>query len=407
MNANLLAATALVCAAWPAAAQRYSQRGFFETITTLYPQTAPGDSGHAVAEGLLRWEGAYQAAPSLKLQAAFDARTDTHHQVERIARLDWQDRSRQRPALSLRRLSAVWHRGPVTVEAGKQFIRWGKADILNPTDRFAPRDYLNVANSDFLGVMAGRVTYESGSNTVDLVVAPRFTPSRTPLLNQRWVVFPADNQFPLEDAGSRIPGRTQFGARWNHNSTGYEYSLVFYDGFHHLPLIDGRFQPPAIQLERYHPALRLYGGDVAVPLRWFTVKGEGAWFTSRTASTDEYILYVIQLERTVGEWMFTGGYAGEVVTQKRNPFGFAPDRGMARSFLGRAQCTIDARRSLAFEAAVRQTGEGVWLKSEYSHLMGKRWRVTAGFTLIRGEEADFLGQYNRNSFGLLALRYSF
>ncbi len=404
-----LAVIALACAAWPAAAQRYSQRGFFETVTTLYPQAAPNDSGHVVAEGLLRWEGSYQAMPSLKLQAAFDARTDTHHQVERTARLDLQDRSMQRPAFSLRQLSAVWHRGPVTVEAGKQFIRWGKADILNPTDRFAPRDYLNVAHSDFLGVMGGRVTYESGPNTVDLVVVPRFTPSRTPLLDQRWVVFPAVGQIPVQDAGSRIPGRTQFGARWNHNSTGYEYSLVFYDGFHHLPLLDGRFsfQPPAVLLERYHPSLRLYGGDAAVPLRWFTLKSEGAWFTSRTVSADEYILYVVQLERTVGEWTLVGGYAGEVVTKRRNPFGFAPDRGMARSFLGRAQYTIDARRSLAFEAAVRQTGEGTWLKSEYSQQMGKSWRVTAGFTWIRGEMTDFLGQYKRNSFGFVALRYSF
>ena len=30
------------------------------------------------------------------------------------------------------------------MEAGKQLIRWGKTDILNPTDRFAPRDFLTV-----------------------------------------------------------------------------------------------------------------------------------------------------------------------------------------------------------------------------------------------------------------------
>ena len=43
------------------------------------------------------------------------------------------------------------HRGPITVVAGKQFIRWGKADILNPTDRFAPRDFMEVVDNEFLG----------------------------------------------------------------------------------------------------------------------------------------------------------------------------------------------------------------------------------------------------------------
>ena len=41
----------------------------------------------------------------------------------------------------------------MTAEFGRQIIRWGKTDILTPTDRFAPRDYLSsVVDSDFLGV---------------------------------------------------------------------------------------------------------------------------------------------------------------------------------------------------------------------------------------------------------------
>lgn len=393
-----------------ATAQTFSQRGFLETRTALYPQTAPGDSGRIVSEALLRWEPTVVATPSLKLFAAVDARTDTHRQVEREARFDWRDRRLQRPALSLRRLSAQWHHRNVTIEAGKQFIRWGKADILNPTDRFAPRDYLSVADNDFLGVTAARVTIEAGADTLDLVTAPFFTPSRTPLFNQRWVVLPELPFGPrFTDFGSSIPGRTQFGARWNHTGRGYEFSATFYDGFHHLPLLRTTFDPVQLALgyQRQFPKLRLHGADAAVPLKWFTIKGETAWFTSRTPIADEYLIYVIQLERTKGEWIFVGGYAGEAVTQRRNPLAFAPDRGFAKSFLGRASYTIDTRRSLAFEAAVRQSGEGVWVKSEYSHQLGAHWRATAGFTLIRGNANDFLGQYRRNSHALLAIRYSF
>ncbi len=123
-------------------AQSFTQRGFIDTRLTLYPEIAPNDSGRAISESLLRYEPTLKAAPWVRFYGAFDTRFDTHQQVERSARLDYWDRSIRRPAVSIRRLSATLNKGPLTLELGKQFIRWGKADILNPTDRFAPRDFL-------------------------------------------------------------------------------------------------------------------------------------------------------------------------------------------------------------------------------------------------------------------------
>jgi hypothetical protein len=138
-----------------------------------------------------------------------------------------------------------------------------------------------------------------------------------------------------------------------------------------------------------------------------TVKGEASYFTSTTRGTDEYVLYVIQLERQTGEWLLVGGYAGEVVTNQRAALTFAPDRGLTRSLVGRASYTIDPVRSVAFETAVRQNGDGAYAKAEYSQARGAHWRYTVAGTLIRGDPADFLGQYRRNSHAALTLRYSF
>jgi len=407
----LLAAAAL--------AQDFSHRGFLETRVLLYPQIASNDSGRAVAEGLFRYEAAYKARPWFRLAGAFDARTDSHRQTAREWDLEWQDRGRQRPAFAVRRLSAILNRKSLTAEVGKQFIRWGKADVLNPTDRFAPRDFLSVVDNDFLGVTAARLTWEATtSDTLDLVWQPRFTPSRIPLLNQRWVLAPAGAEgIPFLDAGAHFPGRSQFGARWNHVGGGFEHSLSFFEGFNHLPLFDGRAVPVvppeaggppfAIEFRRFYPKMRMYGADAAVPLRWFTVKGEAAYFTSSTQQADQYLQYVVQLERQTGEWVFVGGYAGEKVTEKRVVQDFAPDRGLARALLGRASYTIDVNRRFAFEGAVRQNGDGVWLKFEYSQAVGQHWRATASVTVIRGEPGDFLGQYRRNSHGIGVMRYSF
>ncbi len=401
---------ALALAAATCCGQDFAHRGFLETRAVLFPQTAPNDRGRVLGEALLRWEASYKLRAGWKLFGALDARADTHHQVDREARLDRADRSLRRPAFSLRRLSAQYHRGPWTAEFGKQFIRWGKADILNPTDRFAPRDFLNVLDNDALAVPAARLTWESGGNSLDAVWAARFTPSRMPLANQRWTALPEGaRDLALRELDARLPGGPQFGLRWNRLGRGWEHSLVFFEGFHHLPLFVGSLDLAAARLDfrRNYPRLRLYGADAAVPLPWFTVKGEAAWFTSRTRRADEYVLWVVQLERTAGEWAFVGGYAGEVVTRRRNPFGFAPDRGFARAFLGRAMYTIDATRSLALETAARRNGRGVWLKAEYSQSFRQHWRATTSFTWIGGDEGDFLGQYHRNSHALVALRYSF
>jgi hypothetical protein len=391
-------------------AQSFEQRGFIENRTVVYPQSAPNDSAHVVDETLLREEASYKFTPWLTVNGAFDARTDSHRQTAREWGLDADDRGTLRPAFSARRMSATIHRGKVTAEIGRQFIRWGKTDILNPTDRFAPKDYLSsVVDSDFLGVTAARLTYESGGNTVDLVWQPWFTPSRTPLLNQRWTALPAEAAaVSLADAGAVYPGGSQYGARWNHIASGYEYSLCFFDGYQNLPSFDVLFNPltATASFTRTYPKLRLYGGDAAIPLRWLTIKGEAAYFTSSTPGAEEYALYVIQLERQVKEWSFVAGYAGSVVTRNASsPLDFAPDRGFARSFVGRAGLTIDANRSLAVETAVR--AEGSFVRFEYSQLFGQHWRATGGLAWIRGDMTDFLGEYRRNSYASLAVRYSF
>ena len=421
------AVCALVLWTASASAQSLTQRGFLEGTAFVYPQAAPNDDVRLVSEVLAREEVFSKPARWIQFAGGLDFRASSHDHVEDSWRLDFSDRTLKRPRLSIRRLTATVTRGRFTLDVGKQVIRWGKTDIVTPTDRFAPRDFLNVVDNELLAVTGARGVIQADQETFEIVWLPRFTPSRVPLVDQRWAPLPPlARGIPIVDANAPLPDGSQTGLRWGHVGSAIEYSLSFFDGFNHLPNMDAlttfnaesaEIAQPAcsacsarsalIVVRRIYPSIRAYGVDAAVPTRWFTIKGEAAYFTSSSPDTDEYLLYVLQLERQTGEWVLVGGYAGEAVTARRAPLTFAPDRGMTRSIVARASYTIDPNRSVAFESAVRQNGDGVYAKAEYSQARGQHWRATVTAVVIAGSEDDFLGQYHRNSHATVALRYSF
>ncbi len=158
LSCALLAA---LCAPPPAASQPLTQRGFADSSVYLFPQDAPNDPTRAVGDFLIREEAFLKPTPWIQFAAGVDLRANTHDQVADSWSVDIGDRGAARPRLSVRRLAATFTRGVLTVDAGKQFIRWGKADIVNPTDRFAPRDFLNVVDAEFLAVTGVRAVAQA------------------------------------------------------------------------------------------------------------------------------------------------------------------------------------------------------------------------------------------------------
>jgi hypothetical protein len=403
-------AAALLLAHSTVLAQVVSHRGFIQARSVLYPQEAIGDDRQVLVEGLFRYEPTVRVVPWLRAFGGIDLRTDSWDQTDGELQPDFRDRGVLRPTFSIRRLSANINRGGLNLDLGKQFIRWGKTDILVPTDRFAPRDFLEVTNDEFLAVTGARLVYEASPHTFDLIWIPWFTPSRVPLLGGRWFPVPEVPDLPSVTSGAAdFPAGSQLGARWIVVTDRYEFSLSIYNGFNHLPTVvpEIRVDPVQVELVRVYPAMRMYGGDVVIPLRWLTIKGEAGYFENADQRTDEYVLYVVQVERQTGEWVLVGGYAGEAITERRTSLSFAPDRGLTHAFVGRAAYTIDPNRSIAFEGAQRDNGDGTWVRVEYSQAWRAHWRGTVSGTLIRGKNTDFLGQYHRNSHIALGLRYSF
>lgn len=399
---------ALVALQGSAGAQSFTRRGLVDAQVLVFPQDTPNDRANFVGDLLIREDAFFRPANWLQLAGGVELRANSHDQVRRSWNPDFHGRGLPRPAWSVRHLSATFTRSPLTVHLGKQVIRWGRTDLLTPTDRFAPRDYLSVVDTEFLPVTGARAHVSIGSDSVEAVWVPYFTPSRLPLLDQRWAA-PSGDSFTAVEVTRPLPEARQTGVRWSHRGDAFELALSIFDGFNHLPNIEvgiGRL-PAEIEIARHYPRLRSYGAEVEVLARLFTVKGETAYFASPERDTDEYLLYVVQIERQRGEWLIIAGYAGEVVTTRRARLTFAPDRGLTRALVARASYSVDANRSVALETAVRQNGRGVYGKAEFSEGRGEHWRVTLSGTIMAGEADDFLGQYRRNSHLRLGIRYSF
>jgi hypothetical protein len=408
-RAAALALTALPLLPSTLLAQVVSHRGFIQARSVLYPQEAPGDDRQVLVEGLVRYEPTVRMAPWLRAFGGIDLRTDSWDQTDGEWQPDIRDRGVLRPTVSIRRLSANINRGGLNLDLGKQFIRWGKTDILVPTDRFAPRDFIEVTNDEFLAVTGARLVYEASRHTFDVVWIPWFTPSRAPLPGSRWFPVPDIPDLPPLTTTADFPEGPQLGIRWSVVSDRYEFSLAMYDGFNHLPTVvpEVRDEPLRVELLRLYPDMTMYGGDIVIPLPWLTIKGEAGYFRNPDQRTDEYVLYVVQVERQAGEWVLVGGYAGEAVTEQRTSITFAPDRGLTHAFVGRAAYTLDPNRSIAFDGVQRDNGDGTWLRVEYSQAFRAHWRGTVSGTVIMGKRTDFLGQYDRNSHLTASLRYSF
>ena len=411
MLIRLTTAVALsgVFAVSSAQAQPFDHRGFVEAQVFGFPEQSANDTTRVIGDVLIREEIFIDPARWLQLAVGVDLRANSHDQVTDSWDLIVDDRGVLRPRLAVRRLAATIRAGRLTLDLGKQFIRWGRTDILNPTDRFAPEDFLNVIDTEFLPVLAVHPVLELGSETIEFVWSPRMTPSRSPLFNQRWTILPPDAEgLVLIDGGSALPDDPQYGVRWRHAGR-FDAGLSFFDGFNHLPSIQPRLllDQGAVELTRVFPELRTYGGELAIPAPWFVLKGEAAYYESPSDASEEYVLYVVEIERLVGEWLIAAGYAGEFVVDSRPEFLFSPERGVARSLVAHVSYTVDPQQTFALEGAARQDGSGVYAKAEYSRTFGQHWRLTFTGVGITGDEDDFLGQFRQNSHGSAALRFSF
>ena len=193
----------------------------------------------------------------------------------------------------------------------------------------------------------------------------RFTPSRVPLVDQRWTVLPPHVP-PTPTASARVSRSVadrpafQLQPHRRRRLVGRVLPRQQLSAEHrrHRPVVPG----DAGDRRRRGRAGAL-GDDRRRKRRTLPPRRRPPTSTCSTSSS---------LECQTGESVFVDGYAGEAITNRRSTMAvtFAPDRGLTKSIVGRASSTIDVNRSFAIESAVRTTGGGEYARVEYSRASG-------------------------------------
>jgi hypothetical protein len=414
--------------------KRFEAGGFLQAGAQFFARRPNPADTYAIGSTRLQLWSRTSLTRYLSLRGTCDLQIDTHHDIDRDRWSDVSQRGLRIPAGALNELFADVKLGHFDLRVGRQAIRWGRADGFNPTDNLVPYDYLDTFADARLPVNAVKADTYFGGTRVEFAWVPTYTPTRLPLLGQRWFsTLPATAEVPLvpggpqvtaelqyRDIGGHLPATTlrnsQWGARWNQIVPGAEFSVSFFDGYDDIAFlrpIPGPLSllPPRptmqVDLAREYYRVRVAGTDFASQFGPFGIRGEAAYFDQTDPANKDHLLYVVGLDRTWGDWFVIVQYADLYVPGRLvGPILF-PDLALRSTVIGRVERTLGPSRSFEIKGALRLRDGDFVLQPSYSVALTNRWRLKLAGTAFGGPKDGYLGQFRDNANVSTELRYSF
>jgi hypothetical protein len=410
------------------AAEKWTVEGFWENRGFLYAANSCSGCPHTEADSHLQTKIQYRFSKNIFV---FEPNIwmDTRHQVRRN-QASYSDRTDQRPVLSTNEFYLLIPLGSLDLRVGKQKIVWGRADGFNPTDNLTPFDYLDLMENERIGVTALRARQYWGSASLDMVWIPTFTPTRLPLLAQRWFPLRARDQARGVEVRSSVkypattPAHSQVALRWDDSRRGWDYSASYFSGWNDIPDYNIQFAVSSrsvqLDLARSFSRLQVIGADFAGVLGGRALRGEFGFFRPERKNNlplindrRNYIQYALGTDWRWGDWYAIAQWVGDNSLGTRSTFDIPggpprfPDRGFGQAVLGRVERTLNSWSSVHVNAVIRFQDADFLLKPEYLYDISQSWKLQAGFLILGGHRSGFLGQYHENSRMYIRLKQSF
>ena len=184
-----------------------------------------------------------------------------------------------------------------SLKLGRQFISWGRADSLRPTDVFKRHDFTDLIENREEAIDAVKLDLSRGPWTLEGVWAPVFNPDTISYRPEnRWNGLPATAEVPgvgrvnlsfreaLTQPAATL-GSGQVGVRLSGSARGWDFAGMYYYGYDRVPTFTRRelawFDPitqvAKITLAPIHKRIQVFGGDVATAISGWGLRAEASY----------------------------------------------------------------------------------------------------------------------------------
>ena len=215
------------------------------------------------------------------------------------------------------------------LSAGKQIIKWGRADFTNPTSKLNPQNYISRSpdreDMDMGNLLSAFHWYPSQKIDLEAVVVPYYR-SSVLLIDP----IPLPDYVKLNQINNLITDKKMlsYGLKADMHWNGIDWGLSWFDGYDPMPgaaftsfTADLSGPVPVIetQLTMTPYKIRMAGVDFELAAGDFGIRGEAAWSIPYLSNkTYEYvpfeeIRWVAGFDWSSGIWRITGEYSGKTI----------------------------------------------------------------------------------------------
>ncbi len=395
------------------------------------PSTSAAEGEYPTIDGNVRlgWFGSSRDLDAREDLATLSGELSLKQSIGDHQRLDVKVRVLAEDAFGDRQTRVDWMQATwflrterVDLRIGKQKVRWGKADGINPTDFFTPIDYtvlLPLEDDRYEAIPAVRAdVHVNETDSFSLVAARGFAPTRSP--------WPKPSPFAVSNDE---PTGWQFGVRWLHTGERLDWSLSAFHGDAALPLL--HVEPATTggaAFVRHYARLDALGADIARNFGGFGFRAEAAYYRRRAeqgrqSATSGYML-VAGVDRILDNWNINVQgvlqHTPDWRDPAREPDSFrrltATRNAILHGQQKRTMLGMTARIAANWRHDILQTElllvanvspRSVFARPMLTYALNDRLKLRAGYEYYAGDDETYFGALKRNRTGFMEWQLSY
>ena len=306
---------------------------------------------------------------------------------------------------------------------GKQQVVWGKSDGVFITDIVSPLNLSEFLLPDFdeirTGVIAAKLNYYIGSNTIEVIWIPQFTPTVRPDANSIWYIqprFPAPPSFDWSKSTINPSlENSELFIKWSSITSKVDFEIMGGYTWDDNPAFHIQNESGLIITPEHH-RLAVAGGSFSTEIKGIIFRGEGAYYSGKYFQTVDplatdalikknYLNYVAGIDFIVGSVNFSTQFIQKLILDYDNNITDNKINSTA-TFMARYDMMRETL-SLELFSYIGLSDNDALIRPKITYDFDDSFSVLLGGNIFIGERNGQFGQYRDNTMAYMKIKYSF